>query len=256
MSRNPAAAVRRAVVRALIKARDGRRTAAGKLVTVVVVALAGFMMASAAVAARGQDLRPNRNTDLIQLVRAQAARNVDLSKQAGDLRSEVDKLSTQQGGAVIDTSAGAAAAGLTAVKGPAVSVTLTDAPANVKPIGVAEELLIVHQQDIQAVVNAMWQGGAEAMTIQGQRVTSRTGIKCVGNSVLLHGIPYAPPYVMVAIGNQKAIEQALDSSTYLQAYRQYTDRYGLGYSEKRISEATLDAYTGAIELGYAKPQPQ
>jgi uncharacterized protein YlxW (UPF0749 family) len=132
-------------------------------------------------------------------------------------------------------------------------VTLTDAPANVKPIGVAEELLIVHQQDIQAVVNAMWQGGAEAMSIQDQRVTSRTGIKCVGNSVLLHGIPYAPPYVIVAIGDQKAIEQALASSAYLQAYRQYTDRYGLGYSQKRISETTLAAYTGAIELGFAKP---
>ena len=256
MSRNPAAAVRRAVVRALVKARAGRRTAAARLLTVAVIALAGFLMASSAVAARGQDLRPNRNTDLIELVRAQAARNVDLAKQAGDLRSQVDKLSNQQGGAVVDTSAGAAAAGLTAVKGPAVSVTLTDAPANVKPIGVAEELLIVHQQDIQAVVNAMWQGGAEAMSIQGQRVTSRTGIKCVGNSVLLHGVPYAPPYVIVAIGNQKGIEQALTSSTYLQAYRQYTDRYGLGYSERRITEVTLDAYTGAIELGYARPVPK
>jgi uncharacterized protein YlxW (UPF0749 family) len=241
------------VVRALVKARDGRRTAAGKLLTLAVVATAGLMMSSAAVSARGQDLRPNRNTDLIELVRAQAARNADLAKQVGDLRTEVDKLSTQQGGGVADTSAAAAAAGLTAVKGPAVSVTLTDAPANVTPIGVAEELLIVHQQDIQAVVNTMWQAGAEAMSIQGQRVTARTGIKCVGNSVLLHGIPYAPPYVIVAIGDQRAIEQALDSSTYLQAYRQYTDRYGLGYAEKRITEATLAAYTGAIELGYARP---
>jgi uncharacterized protein YlxW (UPF0749 family) len=256
MSRRPAAAIRRAVVRALVKARDARRTAASRLVTVLVLAIAGFMMSSAAVAARGQDLRPNRNTDLIELVRAQAARNVDLAKQVGDLRTEVDKLSSQQGGAVADTSAAAAAAGLTAVKGPAVSVTLTDAPANVKPAGVAAELLIVHQQDIQAVVNAMWQGGAEAMSIQGQRVTSRTGIKCVGNSVLLHGVPYAPPYVIVAIGNQKAIEQALESSTYLQAYRQYTDRYGLGYSQRRMTEATLAAYTGAIELGYARPQPK
>jgi len=255
MARRPAAAVRRAVVRALVKARDARRTAAGRLLTLLVIALAGFMMASAAVAARGQDLRPNRNTDLIELVRAQAARNVALAAQVGDLRAEVDKLSSQQGGPVADTSAAAAAAGLTAVKGPAVSVTLTDAPPDVKPIGVAEELLIVHQQDIQAVVNAMWQGGAEAMTIQGQRVTSRTGIKCVGNSVLLHGVPYAPPYVIVAIGDQKAIEEALASSSYLQAYRQYTDRYGLGYSEKRVTEATLAAYTGVIDLGYAKPAP-
>src|SRR5664280_296301 len=70
MSRRPAAAVRRAVVRALAKARDSRRTAGGRLITVLVLAVAGFMMASAAVAARGQDLRPNRNTDLIELVRA------------------------------------------------------------------------------------------------------------------------------------------------------------------------------------------
>jgi uncharacterized protein YlxW (UPF0749 family) len=91
------------------------------------------------------------------------------------------------------------------------------------------------------------------MTIQGQRVTSRTGIKCVGNSVLLHGVPYAPPYVVVAIGDQKAIEQALTSSAYLDAYRQYSDRYGLGYAEKRVGEVTLPGYTGAIDLGYAKP---
>ena len=51
-------------------------------------------------------------------------------------------------------------------------------------------------------------------------------------------------------------EQALNSSTYLQAYRQYTDRYGLGYSQRRMTEATLAAYTGAIELGYARPQPK
>ena len=58
----------------------------------------------------------------------------------------------------------------------------------------------MHQQDIQAVVNALWAGGAEAMTIQGQRVVSTTGIKCVGNVVILHGVPYSPPYRISAIG--------------------------------------------------------
>lgn len=216
--------------------------------------LAGFMMAAAAVSARGADLRPNRNVDLIELVRAQAARNLDLTAQVGELRKQVDALAGAPGGSTVDVDAAAAAAGLTAVKGPAVSVTLTDAPTTVKPPGVAEELLIVHQQDIQAVVNALWQGGAEAMTIQGQRVTTRTGIKCVGNSVLLHGIPYAPPYVIVAIGDQRALEKSLQASTYLDAYRQYADRYGLGYAQKRITEATLPAYGGGIALGNAKPQ--
>lgn len=253
MARRPAHAVRRAIVRSRIWARDRERPLGGRLLTVTVLAVAGFMMASAAVAARGADLRPNRNTDLIELVQAQAARNADLTTQVGALRKQVDDLSNLPGGSTVDTSEAAAAAGLTAVKGPAVSVTLTDAPANVKPPGVAEELLIVHQQDIQAVVNAMWEGGAEAMTIQGQRVTARTGIKCVGNSVLLHGIPYAPPYVIVAIGDQRAIEQSLQASTYLEAYRQYADKYALGYAQKRVAEATLPAYGGAITLGYAKP---
>jgi len=83
----------------------------------------------------------------------------------------------------------------------------------------------------------------------------RTGIKCVGNSVLLHGIPYAPPYVIVAIATRRdraGAEQLHISAGLPPVHR----RYGLGYSEKRISEVTLDAYTGAIELGYAKPQPK
>ena len=57
--------------------------------------------------------------------------------------------------------------------------------------------VVVHQQDIQAVVNAMWRAGAEAVTIQGQRVISTTGIKCDGNLVSLHGVPYYPPYEIV-----------------------------------------------------------
>lgn len=254
MARRPAAAVKRAIVRSMVWARDRERPVAGRLLTVAVLALAGFMMTSAALSARGADLRPNRNIDLIELVRAQAARNVDLTAQVGKARAEVDTLAKQPGGSTVDSTAAAVAGGLTAVKGPAVSVTLTDAPLNVKPPGVAEELLIVHQQDIQAVVNAMWEGGAEAMTIQGQRVTARTGIKCVGNSVLLHGVPYAPPYVIVAIGDQRAIEQSLQASSYLDAYRVYADRYGLGYSERRVAEATLAAYNGAIALGNARPQ--
>ena len=110
---------------------------------------------------------------------------------------------------------------------------LSDAPLSVKPAGVADELLIVHQQDIQAVVNALWTGGAEAMTIQSQRVTSRTGVKCVGNSVVLHGVPYAPPYEIVAIGDQARLEQALADSAAVTIYRQYVDAYGLGFSQRR-----------------------
>ena len=124
------------------------------------------------------------------------------------------------------------------------SVTLTDAPASVQPAGVDADLLVVHQQDIQAVANALWRGGAEAMTIQGQRVSSRTGIKCVGNTVVLHGVPYAPPYVITAIGDQARLEKALADSPYMNIYREYVDAYRLGYAVQRAADVTMPAYDG------------
>ena len=103
---------------------------------------------------------------------------------------------------------------------------------------------MVHQQDIQAVVNALWSGGAEAMTIQGQRVVSTTGIKCVGNTVVLHGVPYAPPYVITAIGDQQRLRAALANAEPVQIYRQYVEAYGLVYRERSPAEVTLGPYDG------------
>ena len=108
---------------------------------------------------------------------------------------------------------------------------MDDAPDSVRAEGVDADLLVVHQQDIQAVVNALWSGGAEAMTIQGQRVIATTGIKCVGNTVVLHGVPYAPPYVISAIGEPAGCAPPWPSSPALQIYRQYVDAYALVYRE-------------------------
>ena len=108
---------------------------------------------------------------------------------------------------------------------------MDDAPDSVRAEGVDADLLVVHQQDIQAVVNALWAGGAEAMTIQGQRVIATTGIKCVGNTVVLHGVPYAPPYAISAIGEPAGLRAALAASPALQIYRQYVDAYALVYRE-------------------------
>ncbi len=110
----------------------------------------------------------------------------------------------------------------------------------------------MHQQDIQAVVNALWAAGAEAMTIQGQRVSSRTGIKCVGNTVVLHGVPYAPPYRITAIGDVPALERGLRESDYLRLYRTYVDAYRLGYEVSRQARVERPAYAGPAEFEVAR----
>ena len=252
------ARVRRALARAR-KAqgrRNRNRSALGRAATATVCILAGLMVMVSALNARGTDLRPGRNTDLVSLVQSQSRRNTDLSRQLTGLREEVDQQtrnSDEDADLQPQLEQQARAAGLRAVGGPAMTVTLDDAPETVAAVGVDADLLVVHQQDIQAVVNALWAGGAEAMTIQGQRVISTTGIKCVGNTVVLHGIPYAPPYVVSAIGDQGRLSAALADSDYVRIYKQYVDAYGLRYEERPIARAEFPAHQGSLKLSYARP---
>lgn len=217
--------------------------------------LAGLMMTVSAQTSGGRDLRPDRNDDLAGLVRSQSQHNVELAGQVAAQRGEVDELTsrttTDGGVSRPQLDAAAARAAMKPVKGPAVRVTLTDAPLSVKPINIDEDLLVVHQQDIQMVANVLWSGGAEAMTIQGQRVSSLTGIKCVGNTVVLRGVPYAPPYVVTAIGDPARLTAALEGSKDVAIYRQYVDAYRLGWKQERLTEVTMPGYTEALDLSRA-----
>jgi uncharacterized protein YlxW (UPF0749 family) len=227
----------------------------GRSLTAAVCILAGLMIVVSALNARGTDLRPGRNTDLISLVQSQSRQNTNLARRLSALRESVDQLS---GGSIQDPELQprlerqASLAGLRAVTGPSVTVTLDDAPETVAAVGIDPDLLVVHQQDIQAVVNALWSGGAEAMTIQGQRVISTTGVKCVGNTVVLHGIPYAPPYVISAIGDQQRLHSALTDSRPVRIYKQYVDAYGLTYDEHLLAHTEFPAHVGSLDLQYAR----
>jgi uncharacterized protein YlxW (UPF0749 family) len=147
-------------------------------------------------------------------------------------------------------------AGLTERSGPAIQVTLDDAPMEARFAyeGPPNDL-VVHQQDIQAVVNAMWNAGATAVTIQGQRLISTTGIKCEGNQVTLHGIPYSPPYVIVGIGDQARIASELTTDPILAVYREYTQIPGGGVSWDLtdLDNAVAPAYNGLLDLTWATP---
>ena len=94
------------------------------------------------------------------------------------------------------------------------------------------------------MVEILQKGGLHAGLVQGQRVGSRTGIKCVGNTVVVHGVPYAPPYIITAIGDHARLEQGLRDSDYLRVYRQYVDAYRLGYDVTRQARTEMPAYTG------------
>ena len=239
---------------------DSRHPRLARSASVIVMALAGLMMTTAAINSRGHDLRPERDTDMATLVRSQASHNAALQKEAAGLRAQVEDLSKadQTPGAtssvISSASALAPSVGLEAVSGKALRVTLDDAPLSENPDGVNANMLVVHQQDIQMVVNTLWSGGAEAMTIQGQRVISTTAVKCVGNTVVLHGVAYAPPYVIEAIGDLNAMQKALDTSEAVRIYKEYVSAYQLGWSVERAGQVTMPAYTGAVAVSHATPR--
>jgi uncharacterized protein YlxW (UPF0749 family) len=220
---------------------------------------AGLLLVASAVNADGADLRPDRTQSLADLAQQQSERVEQLQADVAALNADIDELREGQRSAELDRLEQRideleVPAGLSAVEGPGLTVVLEDAPKKAQQdAGDDVTSAIVHQQDIQAVVNALWAGGAEAMTLQGQRVVSTTGIKCVGNTVILHGVPYSPPYRISAIGDSADMVGALGDSAYIQAYLDGVRRYGLGW--ELVPEAAIEApaYDGVTEMRYAEP---
>jgi uncharacterized protein YlxW (UPF0749 family) len=230
-----------------------------RLVVPAVFAAAGLLFVTSAEASNGIDLRPQRAATLAELVQAESGRVDRLQHRAGELEDDIRALTAR-----VDTSVTGrlqeraqrlrTVAGMQPVSGQALRVTLDDAPDDQPvPEGLDANAMVVHQQDLQAVVNALWAGGAKAISLQGQRLISTTGIKCVGNTVVLHGVPYSPPYEIVAVGDPARLQQALDASAYVQTYLQYTQEpVNIGWDVDLLPRATVPGYEGSVNLRYAE----
>jgi uncharacterized protein YlxW (UPF0749 family) len=241
--------------------RQGRtRVTVWRVATPVVGLLSGTLFVVSAHSSEGTDLRPGRYTDLASFVRVDAAQYDALKQRVADLNAEISRLNSASDNKQVRKVTLKAArmkrlAGLEPVTGPGVTVTLSDAPQTTSadtPDNL--NLLLVHQQDIQAVVNALWKGGAEAVTIQGQRVVSTTGIRCIGNSVQLQGVPYSQPYVISGVGDPATLSSAIARDSYLQVYREDAadPNIGVGWDLHVDSRLVAPAYDGLLGLSYAK----
>jgi uncharacterized protein YlxW (UPF0749 family) len=230
----------------------------------LVAAGAGLLFATSAQTSRGTDLRSSGRSDLVDVVRAQSRAVKVRAAAVQQLRAEVDALTARAGpGDISVARLGAQAnklsplAGTQAVTGRGLSVSLNDAQRTAAslPEPFTADDIVVHQQDVQSVVNALWAGGAEAMTLMDQRVISTSAVRCVGNTLILQGRVYSPPYVIRAIGDPSRMRDALDKSPQIKIYREYVDAVGLGYDVKTKDKMTFPAYAGSLSLLNAKAQP-
>ncbi|WP_081793570.1 DUF881 domain-containing protein [Intrasporangium chromatireducens] len=239
-----------------------RRLRTWTVLVPVITAVAGLMFAMSFRAAQGSDLRADR--DLPQLILDANERVEAQAARLDTLQHEVDGLSKAQAprdarlGALTDKAdAYAREVGRTPVSGPALTVTLTDSKVSLDslPAQFTGDDIVVHQQDVQAVVNALWAGGAQAMMIQDQRVIATSAVRCVGNTLILQGRVYSPPYVITAIGDTGRMQRAVTADPTIQIYQQYVAAMGLGWDMSVERQAKFPAYSGSVELSHAQVIP-
>ena len=236
--------------------RASRRVPRGTVSVTVVLVLSGALFAANAKFARADDAQRHPQ-DLRELTVAEVERVERLTAEVDELRSEVDGLTAAAaqaaGTRVLDPpTAYRIEAGAVPVTGPGLTVRLDDAPQDQPGLEeISPDVLVVHQQDIQSVMNALWAGGAEAMSLMGQRVISTSAFRCVGNVLRLQGRVYSPPYVIRAVGDPDRLRKALNDSPQVRAYKSDAAAVGLGWSVETNDTLELDAYSGSTDLQYA-----
>jgi uncharacterized protein YlxW (UPF0749 family) len=240
-----------------------RRIDLWRAAVVWVAAFAGLLFAASANTARGTELRSSGRSRLTELLVAEQHQVEQLDATAARLRAEVARGTSDaaRGNSQVAAVERANAAlgvpvGLSAVRGPGMTVALDDAPrlatGEQRPGNPTPDDLVVHEQDVLAVINAFWAGGAEAVTVMGERIVATSAVRCVGNTLLLHGAVYSPPFTVGAIGDPERLGRALDESRGVQLFRSYVAAYGLGYRADRGSDLTMPAYDGILSLTHGR----
>ncbi|BBX64201.1 membrane protein [Mycobacterium saskatchewanense] len=227
----------------------------------LVCVLAGLLLAATHGVSGGAEIRRSDAPRLVDLVREAQSSVNRLNAQRNELANKIDSMhgrSTDTAlAAMLRRSAELAGeAGMDPVHGPGLAVTLEDAQRDANgrfPRDASPDDLVVHQQDIQAVLNALWSAGAEAIQMQDQRIIATSVPRCVGNTLLLNGRTYSPPYTITAIGNAAAMQAALAAAPLVVLYKQYVVRFGLGYREEVKPDLQIAGHTEPVRTHYAEP---
>ena len=241
----------------------GRRRVPILLTSLLVTAGVLTGIAAAQVRQRADDAGDVRRS-LVADVQRETRATDKLAKDAEALRKEVQAIRDRalgegdRGRAIAAEVAGLElVTGEVPVRGPGLVVTLDDAPDAAD--GTAPERGgqlgngRIYDRDVQDVVNELWAAGAEAISVNGQRLTASTAIRSAGEAVLVDFRPLSPPYVIRAIGDVERMEPAFADSPTARRFQTWTSLYGIGFGTNRATDLRLPA-AGAPDLRLAQPE--
>ncbi len=140
-----------------------------------------------------------------------------------------------------------ALSGMKDVAGEGIIVTLDDSDMAVSD-NISTESMLIHDTDLRAIVNELSAAGAEAMSINGQRIIATTAIRCVGPVIQVNGVKVAAPFTVKAIGNAKYLESALNiKGGIVDSF----EIYGIKINISREKSITIPKYDGKLSFSKA-----
>jgi uncharacterized protein YlxW (UPF0749 family) len=224
-------------------------------VLAVVTGLLGFLLVTAAFSARDvQRAAAPRKTQLVHLIDQRRSQEADLEQAVRALRQQI--IDAERRRASTDRTERAAAdraallaeqAGTTALKGDALIVNLSDSSRQPQASGDAGAYLI-HDSDLQLIVNALFAAGAEAVTVNDNRIVATSPIRAAGGTIVVNFRPLTPPYRVVGIG---ADRKGFEASDIVRRFHQWTTQYGLGFSVS-AGDVAVPAYAGRVDISNAQ----
>lgn len=184
----------------------------------------------------------------------------DLKAQLQQLRTELDQIQSSaasQSGAAAELERRLnelkAQAGLSPTTGNGVMVQLDDSH-TVAAGATNLEQAICHSTDLTDILNTAWRGGAQAISVNSQRVVSSTSVYCVGSTIMVNGSLLSPPFNIAVIGDQNSILGAFDDPSQLRDIKARRDVQGLGFRVTRANAINVPGYDGALTVRIAVPQ--
>ncbi len=238
-----------------------RRRSALALLSLVVV---GLVTGTAIGEVRErQEAATGLRAGLAEEVRRLTATSDDLAERTESLRAEVEAVRAATLGSDVDgkaltdrLTALGLASGTTPVRGPGIVLTLRDAPGEDLPAvapgrpGTAPDGR-VQDRDLQDVVNGLWAAGAEAISVNDQRLTARTAIRGAGEAILVDFRPLSGPYEISALGDPEDLELEFLDGPSGRRLQTFQSLYGIVFDVRRADSLSLPG-AAAPELRSAR----
>jgi uncharacterized protein YlxW (UPF0749 family) len=224
----------------------------------VALLVLGFLVA-AQLAAEGPRVRytTQERSTLVETALGLQSEQADLKARILDLRARISQLEAEGPGSSAlvrqlndDLDRARVAAGLVALEGPGIVFRLEDSGLP----GAGADALVT-ARDIRVIVDELWLAGAEAIAVNGERVTVTTAFLDIGGSVLANSAYLAPPYTIAAIGPPELYDRVRTSPSFVAFVADRINGAGVQLGVAQLDAVTVPAFAGSVIVRFGQPVP-